>query len=115
AVFHQPNYRFPLKVARYLGIPEEKVKPGLVCLSIGNTYSGSSMIGLAAVLDVAKPGDRILLVSYGSGAGSDAFSFVVQDAIEEKRDRAPKVSTFLSRRKEIDYSLYAKFRNKILM
>jgi len=115
AVFHQPNYKFPMRAARYLGIPEERVKPGLVSPMIGNTYSGSSMIGLAAVLDVAKPGDRILLVSYGSGAGSDAFSFIVQEAIEEKRDRAPKVSAFLSRRKEVDYSIYAKFRNKILM
>lgn len=115
AVFHQPNPKFPLKVAQYLGIPEEKVKPSIVCSMIGNTYSGSSMIGLAAILDIAKPGDRILLVSYGSGAGSDAFSFVVQDAIEEKRERAPKVSTFLSRKKEVDYSLYAKFRNKILV
>jgi len=115
AVFHQPNPKFPLKLAQYLGIPLDKVKPSIVCSSIGNTYSGSSMIGLASVLDIAKPGDRILLVSYGSGAGSDAFSFVVQDAIEEKRNRAPKVSSFIYRKKEIDYSLYAKFRRKIFM
>ncbi|MCS7139185.1 MAG: hydroxymethylglutaryl-CoA synthase [Candidatus Nezhaarchaeota archaeon] len=115
AVFHQPNTRFPLKLAEYLGMPLSKVKPGLLCPVIGNTYSGSSLIGLASVLDIAKPSDRILMVSYGSGAGSDAFSFMVQDAIEEKRDRAPKVSAFLARRMEIDYSLYVKFRHKILM
>ena len=37
------------------------------------------MIGLTGILDVAKPGDRILMVSYGSGSGSDAFDLEVTD------------------------------------
>ncbi len=53
----------------------------------GNAYSGSSPIGLAAVLDVAKPDERIVLVSYGSGAGSDAYSFMTTSQILEKRQR----------------------------
>jgi len=82
---------------------------------IGNTYAGASMIGLAAVLDIAKPGERILQVSYGSGAGSDAFSFVVTDRITERRDLAPSIADYLVRRTEINYATYARYRGKIDM
>ena len=115
AVFHQPNVKFPLTAARILGIPKEKVLPGLLSGIIGNTYSGATLVGVSAVLDIAKPGDRILWVSFGSGAGSDAFSLVVQDAIDEKRDLAPKTMDYVNRKKYIDYALYAKARRKYIV
>ncbi|MBC7108997.1 MAG: hydroxymethylglutaryl-CoA synthase, partial [Methanomassiliicoccales archaeon] len=115
AVFHQPNVKFPLTVAKILGIPKEKVLPGLLSGIIGNTYSGATLVGISAVLDIAKPEDRILWVSFGSGAGSDAFSLVVQDAIEEKRDLAPRTMDYVNRKKYIDYALYAKHRGKYIM
>lgn len=114
-VFHQPNSKFPVTAAQMLAFPREKVTPGLVAPYIGNTYSGSSLLGLAATLDVAQPGDRILCVSYGSGAGSDAFSFVVTDLIEAKRDAAPRVETYINRKKHIDYAVYSRFRKKLVM
>jgi hydroxymethylglutaryl-CoA synthase len=72
------------------------------------------MIGLAAVLDQAKPGDRILVVSFGSGAGSDAFSITVKDGIEAKRDVAPKVADYVNRKVNIDYATYTKFRQLLV-
>jgi hydroxymethylglutaryl-CoA synthase len=114
AVFHQPNGKFPLAVAEELGFTKEQVLPGLITPKIGNTYSGASLIGLAAVLDQAKPGDRILLTSFGSGAGSDAFSLIVGDAVESKRNLAPRVLDYIERKKYVDYSTYAKYR-KILV
>ena len=113
AVFHQPNAKFPVKVAKKLGFTMEQIKPGLLSPYIGNCYAGSSLVGFAATLDVANPGDRILLASYGSGAGSDAFSFVVQDIILEKRNPIPSVRDMIGVRKYIDYSTYVKFRGKI--
>jgi hydroxymethylglutaryl-CoA synthase len=113
-VFHQPNGKFPLQAAEELGFSKEQVMPGLLTPKIGNTYSASSLLGLAAVLDVAKPGERILVVSYGSGAGSDAFSIMTHDAIEDKRDAAPTVSHYVEQREYIDYATYAKFRKLLV-
>ena len=115
AVFHQPNTKFPQRAAGMLGFSQEQIQPGLLVSVIGNTYAGAAMIGLSAVLDVAKPGDRILVVSFGSGAGSDAFSLKVTEKIEERRDLAPKTSEYISRRTQIDYATYVRFRGKLAM
>jgi hydroxymethylglutaryl-CoA synthase len=113
AVFHQPNAKFPERVAQMLGFTAEQIKPGLLSPRIGNTYAGSAVIGLTAILDVAQPDDRILMVSYGSGAGSDAFDLLVTDRILESRDRALKTEDYISRRSEIDYATYTRYRDKL--
>ena len=110
AVFHQPNGKFPIKVAKILGFTYEQIKQGLLVTSIGNTYSGASLIGLASVLDVAKPGERIFITSYGSGAGSDSFDMTVTDRILElKRENAPLVSQLVDNKEYVNYGTYAKF------
>lgn len=114
-VFHQPNYKFPFIAAKMLGIPAQKVEPGVVTNFIGNTYAASSMMGLVKVLDVAKPGERILMTSYGSGAGSDSFIIVVKDGIEEKRHLAPPLAMLINRATYIDYARYLRHRDKILL
>lgn len=115
-VFHQPNGKFPLRVGKMLGFNKEQLETGLLCPRIGNTYSGSSPMGLTAVLDIADSGDKILLVSFGSGAGSDGFIFTVQKRIREVRDKAEHTEDFISKNiRYIDYGTYAKFRGKILM
>ncbi len=115
AVFHQPNVKFPQTVARRLGFTPEQIGPGLLVDRIGNTYAASSLIGLTAVLDQARPGDRILLVSFGSGAGSDAISLRVTEAIDERRDRAPYTEDYIARRKPIDYATYVRQRRLLMM
>ena len=118
AVFHQPNAKFPQRVAKMLGFREEQIEPGLVVPRLGNTYSGASMIGLAATLDVAKPGERIFVTSFGSGAGSDAFDITVTDLIESEvfdRAAAPSVERLLANPVYLDYALYAKHKGKIVM
>ncbi|KAA3665437.1 MAG: hydroxymethylglutaryl-CoA synthase [Chloroflexi bacterium] len=113
AVFHQPNAKFPQRVAKQLGFSMEQIAPGLLSPRIGNTYSGSSIIGLTALLDVAKAGDRILMVSYGSGAGSDAFDIHTTERLLEVRDRATSTEGYIARRTEINYATYTRFRDKL--
>jgi hydroxymethylglutaryl-CoA synthase len=113
AVFHQPNVKFPSRAAQMLGFTAEQIQDGLLVNDIGNVYSGSCMIGLTAILDKAKAGDRILMVSYGSGAGSDAFDIIVTERIEGKRDLATTTSAYIARRTVIDYATYARYRGKL--
>ena len=114
-IFHQPNGKFPVQVAKQMGFKEPQWKYGLLSPTLGNTYSGSSPMGLAATLDEADPGEYILLVSYGSGSGSDAFIFKTTDRLLEVRDLAPRVKKQLDEYKfQIDYGTYAKHRRKIL-
>lgn len=115
AVFHQPNLKFPLRAARALGFSREQVNTGLLSGRIGNTYAGAALIGLTAVLDEAMPGDRIFMCTFGSGAGSDAFSFVVTDEIEARRNGARSTRVYVERNKDIDYATYARYRDKFVM
>ena len=95
------------RIAADLGFGEAQIAPGAVVDRIGNTYSGASLLGLAAVLDVARAGDRIFFCSYGSGAGSDAFSLCATPRLLEARAAAPSVADYLARRHPIeDYGTY---------
>ncbi len=115
AVFHQPNTKFPQRAGHLLGFTDEQVKTGLLSPVIGNTYAGASLVGLSAVLDVAQPGDRVLVVSFGSGAGSDAFDILVTDGIAGKAALATRTAEYIARRTEIDYATYARYRGKIVV
>ena len=60
-----------------------------------------------------KPGERILIVSYGSGAGSDAMDIEVMAGIEKKQEKALKTADYISRRVQIDYATYTRYRGKL--
>jgi len=114
AVFHQPNGKFPLTAGRKLGFTDEQMKAGLLTPWMGNTYSGSSPMGLTAILDVAEPGDLILMTSYGSGAGSDSFVWRATERLVEVRRKAPFTRPQLDENKVyLTYGEYAKYRGKI--
>ncbi len=110
AVFHQPNGKFPARVASSLGFDEEQYETGLLSPEIGNTYSGASLLGLVATLDEAEEGDRVFVASFGSGAGSDAFSLRVRDGIDDRRTALKETFEDVE---YIDYAQYAKHKGKI--
>lgn len=111
--FHTPNGKFPTRAAKILGFSNEQLKHSFVVDRIGNTYSAASPIGLASILDNAKPGQNILLTSFGSGAGSDAFYIKVTDKIESKRNLARSTKHYLDNKKYVDYATYCKFTNRV--
>jgi hydroxymethylglutaryl-CoA synthase len=114
AVFHMPNGKFPQEAGKRLGFTKAQLEVGWIVPWMGNTYSGSSPTGLTAILDVAKPGDNIFMVSFGSGAGSDGFVFRVTDEITKVQRRAVTLREMLDRNKiYLNYGEYAKFRRKI--
>ena len=116
AVFHMPNGKFPLSAGKQLGFTREQLEVGWVVPQMGNTYSGSSPTGLAAILDVADPGDLILITSFGSGAGSDSFVLRATNLLPERVARAPTVRSMLEGpRHYLTYGEYAKYREKIIL
>jgi hydroxymethylglutaryl-CoA synthase len=115
AIFHQPIPKLVERSAKILGFLPTQITHGMCANRIGNAYAGSSMLGLAAVLDVAKPGERIFYCSYGSGAGSDAFALTVTDQIEQRRDQAT-VQRYLDRAEYLrGYGQYLRLTDAIRM
>ena len=116
AIFHQPNGKFPSRIAKSMGFTPDQIKTGLLCPKIGNTYSGAVPLGLCAVLDEAEPGQRILATAYGSGAGSDSFDILVTDEMLKVRERGLQtVWDMIGETSFVDYATYAKMRGKILL
>jgi hydroxymethylglutaryl-CoA synthase len=112
-VTHQPNPQFPVKIAKELGFKDEQYAASLQINKFGNTYSGCSLIGLAALLDIAKPEERILLTSYGSGAGSDAYLFRTTSQLGDKRQRQKINVQFQAENpfvKYLDYNTYRRLK-----
>ncbi|MBI3026824.1 hydroxymethylglutaryl-CoA synthase [Candidatus Woesearchaeota archaeon] len=105
--FHTPNGKFPTRAGRILGFTEEKLESNLIVSKIGNTYSAASMLALTDILDKAKPNQKILVTSFGSGAGSDSFLLKVTPNIKKlKKARATK--NYINDKKYIGYAEYCK-------
>lgn len=112
-VFHSPNGKFPQDAAKRLGFTSKQLMPSFLVSRIGNPYSASSLLGLAAVLDVAKPGETIFMVSYGSGAGSDAFVWEVKKQIKTRQPKVPLLDRLDTNTKHLSYVEYLRYTKKI--
>jgi hydroxymethylglutaryl-CoA synthase len=104
AVFHMPNGRFPVEAARRLGFSFEQVEPSLTVREVGNPYSASAMLGLIALLERLKPGEKILMTAYGSGAGADAM--ILEGTKELKKRRWGKLQELFLHRNPMSWGDY---------
>ena len=108
AAIYGPDARSHAGVVRKLGLTPEQVQEPLFG-KLGNTGSAFALMIFALALESAKPGDRILVASYGDGA--EALSFQITEHIE-KLDARLGVSGHLSHRKSLkSYDSYLRSRN----
>jgi hydroxymethylglutaryl-CoA synthase len=109
-VIQQPDARVPATVAARMQFTDQQLAGGLTSKILGDLGAASTAVSLAAVLDLAKPDDRILVISYGSGAGSDALSLrVVSD-----RKSTVRFQTQVDRKEYIDYVKYLKLKGALV-
>ncbi|MBI2443258.1 MAG: hydroxymethylglutaryl-CoA synthase [Candidatus Levybacteria bacterium] len=112
-VFHMPNGKFPRAAAAKLGFTKEQLLPSLTVDSVGNPYTASALLGLAAVLDIAKPGAKIFFVSYGSGAGSDGFIFETTKHLKDFQKKTLPVVKQIAHKEYISYLEYLQKTHKL--
>jgi hydroxymethylglutaryl-CoA synthase len=105
-IFHQPNGKFPLTAAKILGFEKHQLEAGMLAWQIGNTYSACSLLGLTAVFDLARADQKVLLVSYGSGSGSDAFIFKTTKNIEKLNSLVTNTRQYIENKVYLSNSEY---------
>ena len=112
-ILQQPDARMVKTAAKTMKITPEQTQVGDLFSSLGDLGAASVMMGLAAVLDAAKPGDRILVLAYGSGV-SDAIALRVNERIEEVRERSKAVEFYLNSKVYLeDYLSFAKMKGAL--
>ena len=84
AAFYGPTARRHTEMIRKLGLNPSQVQDPLFS-GMGNTGAAYSLMLLVAALEGAKPGDKILVASYGDGA--DALLLEVTPAIKKVSPR----------------------------
>jgi hydroxymethylglutaryl-CoA synthase len=100
AVFHMPNGRFPVEAAKRLGFSPGQVEPFLAVKEVGNPYSASTLLGMAALLEKLKPNEKALVVAYGSGAGADAL--LIEGTEELEKRKWGGLERMLGQRKQVE-------------
>jgi hydroxymethylglutaryl-CoA synthase len=111
AVLAAPNPRATAAVAKAVGLDAKKQIHDTFWPLLGDTGAAQPLLLLAAALERAKPGDTILLASYGDGG--DAFIFRVTDAVTQYRTARSIFSQIEVKRLLPSYGKYARFRKLI--
>jgi len=108
-VYYASDMRQHAALARRLKLDKTQVQDPLYN-DIGNAGTAAVLLMLAAALEKAKPGDKILFVGYGDGA--DAFVLRVTDEIK-KFQKTPIITYQLKGIMSISYGQYLTWRGLI--
>ena len=105
AVLYAPNPRAYRSITGRLGFNSNQMQDPLFN-RVGNTGTAHALMLLINALEEAKPGDKILLASYGDG--SDVF---ILETTEHLNKRGRGIKAYIQSKKVInDYRRYAKWR-----
>lgn len=113
-VFQQNLPSTPRVLGQKLGFSEEQIEPAIYAMDVGDTGSASPLLGLILVLDQARPGETILMASYGFGAGSDAIAFTVTEAVQDHQPKKVPLREMLRHKVYVDYGTAVKYEFKFL-
>lgn len=108
-VLHQNDVKTAVDITKKMGFSEEQASGGLTFAQVGDTGASSPLLGLCKVLDDAAAGDRVLICSYGAGAGSHALSFKLNFKLNAKKP----FKELLATKKYVDYIQYLKLKRII--
>jgi len=111
AILAAPNPRAVAGVAKAMGLDSKKQVQDTLWTVLGDTGTAQPLLLLAGALERAKPGDIMLLASYGDGA--DALVFRATDAIANYRTARSVFSQIEVKRLLPSYGKYARFRKLI--
>ncbi len=94
-------------IGKRLGFEPSQIQDHMFT-AIGHTGTAYTLMILVAALEDAKPGDKILVASYGNGA--DALFLQATEEIEKARDRRGIKGHLASKKDLGSYEKYATFR-----
>jgi hydroxymethylglutaryl-CoA synthase len=104
----QPMFDWDIRALRPMGFTASQ-RRGNLTKWFGETGCASVLIELTSLLDEAKPGERILLVSYGSG-GSDALSLICHNTASPT-DAKSSVRYYTEDKHYLNYAELLEHRN----
>jgi 3-hydroxy-3-methylglutaryl CoA synthase len=111
-IFSAPDSRAYARVTKSLNLSPGSFMEDPLLTTVGDTGAAAPLLLLIAGLEKAKPGERILLCSYGAG-NSDAFLLQVTPEIERLKEKRG-VTSYLSYKKPLtNYEKFLKFQGTL--
>ena len=109
-ILHALQAAVPAAIAKSCGIPAESITDNLAA-NCGDTGAAHGLLMLAGALEKAKPGDKLLLVTFG--AGTDVLVFEATDAIAGHHPRRSVAAALAAGRVEPHYTKLLSFHGEL--